>query len=1550
MSGIGEVEASLVVNTAKWREGWHNASAISDSEMDRIQKRVEHTGKVIGTALGAAFVGAVTGITALTVSAINAADSMNNLSQKIGVSVEKLSTLNLIANQSGSNIDGIGNALARLAKNASSAAQGIGAPKKAFDALGISVLDAQGKMKSTGDLLGEVSGKFAGYADGTNKTALAMALFGKAGKDLIPTLNAIGEGTQDAEKYVKSFGATVSSDIAKQASAFSAKLETIKLAFSGFGNTIASRVLPALNELADRFLDSATKGDRLRKFAEKLGDLLASAIRNIDTIISYVVSFGKIVATIYTTKLILSGTMWIASLEAQRAAMTLTAAQAEAAALSRAKSITRITSAFAIVNAFVIGWEIGKHLREKYRFVADMGAYLVYGVIEGWTKLKYKTQEIFYAIGLLVAKSVDGIRAKIADLLDAFVDFANIDLPMGLRADFTYGNSDKLKEVADAIRGTGKASVDAAADLAELRAAADAADAANDKMLESMLEQNGWDETQRNAKKTAQAIDTVKTAADGAAPAIGNLGGGDVKKGKPEKPDDSKEKALLRLQDLVKGYGVEVDDLTRKLNGESDAQIKFDHKIIEAAQAYEKSGGSANAVARQAFENAVALANKAREMAAPPTGVNPYDPLGLEDVAKRYESTNPFSQMSLDLRMFQDDIEATKEKLSELKPGEDSAGLLFHLHKMEEGAKNVKLQMASGMVNAAQNALRGLQSFTKQGSKEYAELGAAADALAVTQAILGIITQATSGPGIGFVAMAAMALEMAPLLAQLGKSISAVGAASGKQYGSDYVQEHQGTGSVLGDANAKSESIAHAMDITADATSKLVGINRGMLNALQNLTAALGKAGGVLARGASDVDFGDLKINDSFGSALSTIFSGGLQGPLKDPLHLFSGKTKIVDQGIIIMAGAITDLINNISIGAYEELKSSSLFFGTKHKTGIADISGQLGQQFALILSSIVDTVTEAAKAIGIPLDDIQAKIAQFQIEETKISLKDLSAEDQQKAIEAVFSKIFDDLAGSVVPFVEQFQKVGEGLGETLVRVATEVQVMQQAVKYLGLTVNEADPEKFAQLSDGLIGLFGSLDDFISSMQSFTDKFAPEGYKTKIATDALTSAFDQLGLTLPTSRDGLWELVNGIDVSTEAGRKQLATILQLTDYADQYYSSLEKGAKDALEAQEAIVKAQKDYISTVVDLRAELGQNPLGQKILDIARWSQDTTDKLNKLAIAAGMAGAKESDLALVQQVAAQRTEQAIAALYQSSQALVDQLYGTHNAATDASSAVSGFGDAMQQASQKAKDAIDLLLGDLSPYTDRRKLDIALQGQRAGTVTPQQVLEIAQRLFGSGADYRDIFEQVQSIGNHTGGQGGHGGGAGKAMKEVAEKTLSKAERYQLADQLANNIADLSSIQKISFEDIADKQGLNLSDLGKDLGLDNNALQAYLKVLASDNFGFSDLSGLLSKEVDRLIAAITGSPYFGDDIGVAVGAGKSNPPVVTLPPPSAATKPADDGVKKEIAALRADINVLLAPIAANTGRTAEGVGTMAGDVRNATLLNRNGIVRWGIPQ
>ena len=475
----------------------------------------------------------------------------------------------------------------------------------------------------------------------------------------------------------------------------------------------------------------------------------------------------------------------------------------------------------------------------------------------------------------------------------------------------------------------------------------------------------------------------------------------------------------------------------------------------------------------------------------------------------------------------------------------------------------------------AGDALRLIQSSMKENSKEYAAMNVLIQAANVSKAIGAVLNQASGGdPYTAFARMTAMAAAVAAL----GVSIASFGGA-GSVDPTEERQADQGAGSVLGDAEAKSESIMNALDITADATSELVGINRGMLNALRALQTGLTGASTQVIRGGADGS--EIPVPEAVTAGWVKLLSGG---GILDMLglnfigdfisKLLGGKTKLLDTGLEIEGGAITDLINDTMVRAFADIKSKKWFGGTyKITTIFEDLEEGIGKQFALVFGSIVNTVVEAAKAIGIPLDDIQARLELFEVETQKISMEGMTGEEQQEALLAVFSKIFDDLALDIVPFIANFQKVGEGLGETLVRVATSVQVMQEAVRMLGLSLDVTDPEKFAEIAVGMAELAGGIDNFISQLKSFVGKFSTKEWQDSTAIEAVTRGFDQLGITLPSTRDGLWELVQGLDLSTESGRQQLATILELTDSLDSYYSILEDADQIRMDAFNAEVQA-----------------------------------------------------------------------------------------------------------------------------------------------------------------------------------------------------------------------------------------------------------------------------------------------------------------------------------------------------------------------------------------
>src|SRR5690606_9332137 len=244
--------------------------------------------------------------------------------------------------------------------------------------------------------------------------------------------------------------------------------------------------------------------------------------------------------------------------------------------------------------------------------------------------------------------------------------------------------------------------------------------------------------------------------------------------------------------------------------------------------------------------------------------------------------------------------------------------------------------------------------------------------------------------------------------------------------------------------------------------------------------------------------------------------------------------------------------------------------------------------------------------------------------------------------------------------------------------------------------------------------------------------------------------------------------------------------------------------------------------------------NPSGGFIAgrnEIDEWLADTTQSLNDLARAAGRAGASEKDLVNAHAVAAQRIAQLIKKLKDAATDLAVQLgytnaadtIGSMNAQIDAlSSASADAGDAIGSAVDSMREKMNLLLGDLSPFNDQKKLELALQGLREGTVDPQQVLEIGRRLYASTSNYTDLFNQVMGMAQFGSRDTGDGGSSSAESRTLAELTAARdallaAQRPDMADELARRIAELAYATGDDFGTLAESMGFGLDQLAEDL-------------------------------------------------------------------------------------------------------------------------------------
>lgn len=187
-------------------------------------------------------------------SAIDAADNLNKLSQRVGVSVENLSKLQYAAKLSDISTDQLGDGLKKLAVNLQAAGRGSGDALEAFRALGF----AQKELLnlSPDQALNRIAQAFEGIEDGAGKTALAVQLFGRSGSDLIPLLNQGSAGLKAMADEATRFGLVVTTEAAQAAERFNDNLTRLGETARVFGVQIANTALPSLNKFTEQLLES----------------------------------------------------------------------------------------------------------------------------------------------------------------------------------------------------------------------------------------------------------------------------------------------------------------------------------------------------------------------------------------------------------------------------------------------------------------------------------------------------------------------------------------------------------------------------------------------------------------------------------------------------------------------------------------------------------------------------------------------------------------------------------------------------------------------------------------------------------------------------------------------------------------------------------------------------------------------------------------------------------------------------------------------------------------------------------------------------------------------------------------------------------------------------------------------------------------------------------------------------------------------------------------------------------------------------------------------
>lgn len=618
-------------------------------------------------------------------------------------------------------------------------------------------------------------------------------------------------------------------------------------------------------------------------------------------------------------------------------------------------------------------------------------------------------------------------------------------------------------------------------------------------------------------------------------------------------------------------------------NGVQQAQLFAKHATEAFGQAGEGIGKIAISVA-QFFEQSWQVARDfTNEMkAAAELG----DTGNLDRIKAEYEAIDKAATKSAQYQigLYGDITSAAMGYFEESSKGYSAlqnATKVFRAFEMAMALKSMITQIAGfAAVDQASTASMGVQ--------------VANDAVkGQSLATLNVINQGQGDPYSAWARMAAMAATMAALGFAVAGGISGGGGGTSTR---EALQKAQGTGSVLGDPAAQSESIAKSIEIVAENTSNDLNYSAKMLAALENIESALAGAASAIYQ----------NVAPAIANAVASLGVGK-----SNPLAILGATTKsVTDAGIYVMTQSLEKALKGIQAAAYANVTSKNSFLGLTLSSRTDEYGRPLDQetatQFTRTLKGMRDALVAGGEAFGLTADDFTDRLKKFQIDIGKISLQDLSADEAQKAIAAAFGKVFDGMAAAFVPEIKRFQLVGEGMAETFFRVSSGMNEARGELAQFGIEaldfraikdkraadiggeifkqsyaatndLNDATKQWLMTLRGGAhdvadsvrtyedamramrtanlstVGFdpatagnrVGGLANLAEALQTYNEQFLSQSQQIAGASYDLAEAFLKLGVAVPASKDEFVALVESIDITKAGGNELRAALLAL---------------------------------------------------------------------------------------------------------------------------------------------------------------------------------------------------------------------------------------------------------------------------------------------------------------------------------------------------------------------------------------------------------------------
>lgn len=259
-----------------------------DKDTESFGQKLGNLGKTAGkvaVGLGTAVAGVGTAIYKATTEAGANLDAIQKGAQKMNMSYDSYQSLSYVLSRNGAEMSSLSKGIKKMIGDLDDLANGSKKASEKYDALGVSMYNMDGTMRTSEELLFQTIYALADMEDVTKRNAMAQDIFGNSYTELIPMLNSGGDAIEDLVFKADELGLVLSDDMVDAGASFCDQLDDVKDSLNIVMTKIGAQLMPVVQTALAWVMEHMPQiQEFLGQFFSALGEFIQFAIKMIQAV------------------------------------------------------------------------------------------------------------------------------------------------------------------------------------------------------------------------------------------------------------------------------------------------------------------------------------------------------------------------------------------------------------------------------------------------------------------------------------------------------------------------------------------------------------------------------------------------------------------------------------------------------------------------------------------------------------------------------------------------------------------------------------------------------------------------------------------------------------------------------------------------------------------------------------------------------------------------------------------------------------------------------------------------------------------------------------------------------------------------------------------------------------------------------------------------------------------------------------------------------------------------------------------------------------------